>query len=73
MNHCVDCLHWDEESAEDNPEGLGFCLASEHAVEAKRSALTLQRVQLLILRVRGDWSCPLFQPKRAKEPHVSAV
>lgn len=66
MPCCTNCLHWDEESAEDNVEGLGLCLhpdLEQDYPDSLPAHLSNGNKAVILLRSRGDYSCPLFQGK----------
>ena len=71
--HCVNCFHWDEESAEDNIDGMGFCLMSEKATSDVPLNLLRGNRLVTIARTRGDYTCPyhrakLATPRQSDEP-----
>ena len=59
MNHCVDCLHWDEDQADE--QGYADCQ------NQKNSCLVLkgESSRFVPLRVSGDDTCRMFTPKQA--------
>jgi hypothetical protein len=50
---CVECRFWEEETADDNTDGLAICL--------KRTCATLGS-NVVVVRTRGDDSCDKFRP-----------
>lgn len=70
MNHCINCLHWDEEKAD--KWGRAPCAPLFEEFAASEAGGTLSIVAYLTdgdcmteLRTRGDFGCALFEPKLA--------
>ena len=60
MNHCVDCLHWDEDQADE--QGYAECQCVEREVLSYTPVLgEVKRLRLLVC---GDDTCSMFTPKR---------
>ena len=69
MNHCVDCLHWDEESDLVTPEtGFGVCGAIDDTPSKGGMHLAVIQAyewEVARLTCRGDFGCNLFTAKLA--------
>lgn len=57
MSHCVNCIHWDEEAADE--DGRAPCAQTRTVPEVPRP---------ITIWVRGDYSCPLFSQRVAIAP-----
>ena len=57
---CTNCVHWDEETAEDNVGGLAICTLLSPTLLDIRDWKRVAEV-----RTRGDERCDKFTPKLA--------
>ncbi len=60
MSHCIDCIHWDEDKADEM--GIAECNSPSHRLYLMMAA---RKQWVTKPMVPGDHGCEFFTPKRA--------
>ena len=63
MNHCVDCLHWDEDKADE--QGYALCQHPVSSYIVRQESVSAAPFRKLRVLVSGDDSCEQFTAKLA--------